>query len=78
MPGSNVGISATLVITVPDSRVGVRASAVVAGVEFRSWFGVIGVFLGQHNAIRVEALIANAAAAKSLIITVHSITAISG
>lgn len=55
-----------------------RASAVVAGVELRSWFRVVGVCLGQTNAVRVEALIADAAAAKTLIIAVYSITAVSG
>ena len=78
MPSPDVGVGAALVITVPDSCVGMRASAVVAGVELCSWFGVIGVCLGQKNAVRVEALIANAAAAKTLIIAVNSITAVSG
>lgn len=78
MPSPNVGIGAALVITVPDPCVGMRATAVVAGVEFRGWFGVTGVCLGQENAVRVEALIADAAAAKTLIIAVVSITAVSG
>lgn len=78
MPSPNVGVGAALVITVPDSCMGVRASAMIAGVEFRGWFGIIEICLGQEKAVRAEALIADAAAAKTLTIAVESITAVSG